>query len=455
MKRERIQNIRGGEPGVGAVVYWMQRDQRVSDNWALIHALTLGQELKKPVVVVFSLVSSFADACWRQYSFMLDGLRQVHSILNRKHIPFLILTGQPPDTVPSICRQLNASYLVTDFNPLRPQRQWVKLVCERIEIPFDQVDAHNIVPCRQASNKQEFAARTFRPKIRAKLWEYMDDFPERLPVNRSMDSLLREPDWNKLRAHLSVDFSVEPLDWIQPGERKGLSRAKSFIKNRLNSYKSARNDPNQSGQSNLSPYLHFGQISAQRVARMVLDSDASQEQKDAFIEELVVRRELSDNFCYYNQLYDSPEGFPDWAKLTLENHKQDARPHTYSRKQLETAKTGDPLWNAAQNEMVVHGKMHGYMRMYWAKKILEWSDSVEKALRWALYLNDKYELDGRDPNGYVGCAWSIGGVHDRAWPRRSVYGKIRYMSYNGARKKFDVNKYIEQYAAKSSQRRLQ
>ena len=162
------------------------------------------------------------------------------------------------------------------------------------------------------------------------------------------------------------------------------------------------------------------------------------------LEELVVRRELSDNFCYYNDRYDSVEGFPDCAIQTLRNHREDRRPYAYSLSQLEGAGTHDELWNAAQMEMVKKGKMHGYMRMYWAKKILEWTGSPEEAFEIALYLNNRYELDGRDPNGYAGCAWSIGGVHDRAWFERPLFGKIRYMSYNGCKSKFNVNDYIRQ-----------
>ena len=210
----------------------------------------------------------------------------------------------------------------------------------------------------------------------------------------------------------------------------------------MDGYSTLRNDPNESGQSNLSPYLHFGQLSAQRVAIEVMKSPASDEDKSAFLEELIVRRELSDNFCFYNPHYDATEGFPNWAKETHRIHSDDKREHTYALKEFEQGKTHDPLWNAAQMELVITGKMHGYMRMYWAKKILEWTSNPEEAMRFSIYLNDKYSLDGRDPNGYAGIAWSIGGVHDRAWGERSVFGKIRYMNYNGCKRKFDVAKYI-------------
>ena len=195
----------------------------------------------------------------------------------------------------------------------------------------------------------------------------------------------------------------------------------------------------------MSPYLHFGQISAQRVALDVKAFQGNKESEAAFLEELIIRRELSDNFCLYNSNYDSFEGFPNWAKETLNKHRKDKRDFIYTKEEFELAATHEYLWNAAQTELVITGKMHGYMRMYWAKKILEWTKSPEEALSIAVYLNDKYELDGRDPNGYVGCAWSIGGVHDRAWTERNVIGKIRYMNLNGAKRKFDVEEYVMKF----------
>jgi deoxyribodipyrimidine photo-lyase len=217
---------------------------------------------------------------------------------------------------------------------------------------------------------------------------------------------------------------------------------KNFLDKKIYTYDRYSNDPAKDTLSNLSPYLHFGQISAQRVALEVLKSGASQDNKDAFLEELIIRRELSDNYCFYNNNYDSFEGFPNWAKDTLNVHRIDPREYIYKAEELEEARTHDKLWNAAQLEMTLTGKMHGYMRMYWAKKILEWTESPEEAQDIAVYLNNKYELDGRDPNGYVGIAWSIGGLHDRAWKERPIFGKVRYMSNKGAKSKFDVNSYI-------------
>lgn len=234
---------------------------------------------------------------------------------------------------------------------------------------------------------------------------------------------------------------------MEPGESAGARTLGLFIKNRLSSYADDRNDPLEEGQSDLSPYLHFGQVSAQKVAlgvrRHAWDTPSGQ----TFLEELIVRRELSDNYCLYNPRYDSFEGFPAWAQKGLNAHRQDKRPFLYKRTEFENAATHDPLWNAAQTEMVKRGKMHGYLRMYWAKKILEWSATPEEAQSTAIHLNDRYELDGRDPNGYAGIAWSVGGVHDRPWFNRPVIGPIRWMTANGCKSKFDTEGYIRRIAS--------
>jgi deoxyribodipyrimidine photo-lyase len=253
-------------------------------------------------------------------------------------------------------------------------------------------------------------------------------------------------DWESVYNSLKVDDKVKPVNWLKPGEGAAHKALKKFIDSKLDIYDDLRNDPNADALSNLSPYLHFGQISAQRVA-LIVSSLANHPSAESFLEELIVRRELSDNFCYRTPDYDSFKGFPDWAKKTLNEHRKDEREFVYSLKEFERAETHEDLWNAAQKEMVNRGKMHGYMRMYWAKKILEWSSSPEEALKIAIHLNDKYELDGRDPNGYTGCAWAIGGLHDRAWAERPVYGKIRYMNRNGAKRKFDIDKYISTHSS--------
>lgn len=440
----RIRQLKKGTPGQGPVVYWMSRDQRSRDNWALFFAMQLADEYGKDLMVVFTLSHSFPGANQRHYSFMLKGLREVEENLKKINIPFLILPGNPVEILKKLNLEIQISYLVTDFDPLKIKLSWKKEVCNSINIPVFEVDAHNIVPCLQASNKQEFGAYTIRPKIHRLLNEYLIEFPE---MKSRKPSAIQSGgnNWKELAHLLPYDRSVPEADWILPGESEAFKKMEDFISNRLFSYKDERNDPNLDAVSDLSPYLHFGHISAQRVAFEILKRLSRNENSDAFLEELIVRRELSDNYCYFNPDYDNLKGIPAWASKTLYEHRNDEREYIYDIFTFEQAKTHDPLWNAAQNQMLVTGKMHGYMRMYWAKKILEWTRTPEEAFQIAVYLNDKYELDGRDPNGYTGCAWSIGGVHDRAWNERNIFGKIRYMNYNGCRKKFDVNQYIRRW----------
>ena len=443
MNQERVRILKEGKKKDGPVVYWMSRDQRVNDNWALLFSQEMALRHESPLAVVFCLVPRFLGATKRQYGFMLQGLKEVERDLAQMSIPFYLLTGSPQEEIPKFVTKYGVGALVTDFDPLRIKKGWKEGVANKIEAPLYEVDAHNIVPCWIASPKQEYGAHTFRPKIKRALPEFLQDFPAPQKHPISQQEKIAETDWNSIMKTTQVDHSVLEVDWIKPGEKAAQQALREFVENKLALYDELRNDPSKDGQSNLSPYLHFGHISAQRVALEVRKSGINMRAQEAFLEELIVRRELSDNFCFYNSNYDSFDGFPDWAKRTLNEHRSDRRDYIYSLEQFEKAQTHDDLWNAAQKEMVHTGKMHGYMRMYWAKKILEWTESPEKALEIDIYLNDRYELDGRDPNGYVGIAWSIGGVHDRAWMDRKILGKIRYMSYNGCKSKFSVEDYIE------------
>jgi len=443
----RIRVLKEAPAGRGPVVYWMSRDQRARDNWALLHAQDIAIRQKAPLLVVFCLAPEFLGATLRQYDFMLVGLREVEGSLAKKAIPLVLLTGDPGLEVPAFVRKVSASALVADFSPLRIKRAWDDDIAKKITIPFQQVDAHNIVPCWAASQKLEYAAYTLRPKIRRLLEAFLVGSPSLRRHPYAMKLRSRKNGWERSAKTLSADRSVPTVKWLSPGERAAMRSLRKFIRERIEDYAAGRNDPNRSAQSDLSPYLHFGQLSAQRCALEVMESNAPHISKQAFLEELIVRRELADNFCHYNAAYDSFDGFPSWARETLNKHRKDIREYRYGLNALENAETHDELWNAAQKEMLFRGKMHGYMRMYWAKKILEWSVSPEEALAATIYLNDRYELDGRDPNGYAGIAWSIGGVHDRAWPERPIFGKIRYMSYHGCKSKFDVDEYVSRIEA--------
>jgi deoxyribodipyrimidine photo-lyase len=419
----------------------MSRDQRVYDNWALAHAIESAENEDQSVIVAFTLAVDFLGATWRQYDFMFKGLKKVEEQLARLNIPFYLVMGNPEETIPAFIQQHRVSRLVMDFDPLKIKREWKKKVLEQVEIPVDEVDAHNIVPCWVASDKQEFGAYTIRNKISRLLPEFLDDFPPLVKQHGTFHT--HRINWEVAAITVQTDHDIRPVDWLTPGENAASVMFGNFIEQKLARYAGCRNNPNESCTSLLSPYLHFGHISAQRMAIEITRNIPRDENTDAFLEELIIRRELSDNFCYYNPHYDKAEGFPEWARKTLREHRTDKREFIYSSEEFERYLTHDGLWNAAQKQLVLKGTMHGYMRMYWAKKILEWTKNEEDALRIAIFLNDKYQLDGRDPNGYAGCSWSIGGTHDRAWGEREVFGKIRYMNRNGCERKFDVEGYIE------------
>ncbi len=437
MNLQHVRTIKEGPEIPGPVIYWMSRDQRAKDNWALLYAQERAMERKSPLAVVFCLVPDFLGASIRQYGFMLKGLEEVEKYLDEKAIPFFRLAGTPELEIPKFIVQNRNGLLVTDFDPLRIKREWKQAVANKIEIPVHEVDAHNIVPGWIASGKREFGAYTLRPKIHKAIPEFLEEFPklQKHPFPWPNQS---RPEWKNIK----LSHVVPEVDWLKPGEKAGRKMLNLFLDSKLAHYEGRHNDPTKDGESHLSPYLHFGQISAQRVALDVTNAPLPMAAKEAFLEQLIVRRELADNFCFYNPDYDRFEGFPEWARQTLNAHRKDKREFLYSQEEFEFARTQDELWNAAQIQMVRTGKMHNYLRMYWAKKILEWTASPQEALRLAIYLNDKYELDGRDPNGYTGIAWSIGGVHDRPWPERKVFGKIRFMSYNGCKSKFDIDAYI-------------
>lgn len=438
---DRIRSIHPGSAPAGPVLYWMHREFRARNNWPLVHAREEALRRQAPLAVVFCLAPSFLGATLRQYDFLLTGLEETARLLRAARIPLIMRSGEPPEEMAQLCAQLRPTLVVTDFDPLRIKGQWLDLFLERFPCPVHEVDGRNIVPAWIASDHREFMARTFRPRLHRHLPEFLDPFPQLDPHPFPWTAPVASLDFPALRARLRVDERVAPVAEVMPGETCAQATLDRFIDQRLAHYH-RRNDPNAGVNSGLSPYLHFGMISSQAIVLGLRRQGLHGDQVDGFVEELVVRRELADNFCLYTPDYDRMSGFPEWARATLKRHRRDPRAWVYSQDQFDGALTHDPLWNAAQRQLVTSGVIHGYLRMYWAKKILEWTEEPAEALRIAIYLNDRYALDGRESNGYAGIAWSIGGVHDRGWSERPVFGTIRFMNEAGCRRKFDVNRYI-------------
>jgi len=423
----------------------MSRDQRATDNWALLYAQQTALRLHAPLIAAFCVADAFLGATRRHYGFMLRGLEETRRTLLPLRIPLLMLRGDPPEQIARLAAEIAAGFVVCDFDPLRIKLQWKAAFCRGTGLPVMEVDAHNIVPARAVSQKQEYGAYTLRPKLSRLLPSFLTEFPPLVPHPYPVRACPRSPRPEELIRTLPLDSSVDEVAGVQPGPTAARVQLTNFLEAQLEHYAGESNNPNSECRSNLSPYLHFGQIAAQRAALEVKSRKAPSPATEAFLEQLIVRRELADNFCLWNDRYDSLDGIPPWARQTLRAHAADPREYVYSVRQLEQGRTHDPLWNAAQREMALTGRMHGYLRMYWAKKILEWSPSPAAAFKAAILLNDRYELDGRDPNGYAGVAWAIGGVHDRAWSERQVFGKIRYMNFAGCRRKFDTAAYIRRW----------
>ncbi|WP_448874305.1 deoxyribodipyrimidine photo-lyase [Desulfobulbus propionicus] len=441
----RIRCYNGTAVHRGPVLYWMHREFRAQDNWGLIHARDQALRLQVPLAVVFCLVPAFLGATLRQFDFLLKGLEGSVPALDQANIALILRSGDPSQEMMRCCHEVQPSLVVTDFDPLRIKRQWLQALLRDQAVPVHEVDSRNIVPAWIASPRREYMARTIRPKIHRMLPEMLGPFPK-LPAHpHPWPAPPPSLSFADLRTALRVDTSVAPVKGLRPGEAGAREVLDTFLRQRLPRY-DQRNDPNKGVCSGLSPYLHFGMIAAQSVVLELTHQGLRGDNVDSFIEELVVRRELSDNFCLYTADYDRIDGFPDWALRTLEQHRNDPRPYLYDQEGFDRAQTHDPLWNAAQRQLVDSGTIHGYMRMYWAKKILEWSPDAAEALRIAIFLNDRYALDGRETNGYTGIAWSIGGVHDRGWSERPIFGTIRYMNESGARRKFDVHRYIRTWS---------
>mgnify|MGYP006292259755 CR=1 FL=1 len=418
------------------IVYWMQQSQRAEYNHALEYAIFLSNKYKKPLIVFFCLTTNFLDANIRHYKFMIEGLKEVKKNLEDRGIRFVFKEISPEKGAIDISK--DASIMVVDRGYLKIQRNWRKHVSDEIKCPLIQIEGDVVVPIEDASEKEEYSARTIRNKIQKKLGKYL------VPIKKQnyTNGYIEDFDSNNLNEinFDGVDKSVKPSADFTGGTINAKKHLNIFIKEKLDSFLDKRNDPSLDFVSDMSPYLHFGQISPVYIANKINSSNSPG--KESYLEELIIRRELSMNFVFYNKNYDSIKGISDWAKNTLKKHKKDKREYIYSLEEIENYETHDPYWNAAQKEMVKTGKMHGYMRMYWGKKIIEWTKNPKDAFHIAIYLNNKYELDGRDPNGYTGVAWCFG-KHDRAWKERSIFGKVRYMNDKGLKRKFDIEKYVK------------
>lgn len=423
------------------VLYWMQTSQRVYYNHALTYSINLANILNLPLLVFFGLPENFPEASFRHYYFMLQGLAETSEELKRRKIKLVVWITDPITGVESLSQ--NAAAVVTDFGYLKIYETWRILAEKLIRKRFIAVESDVIVPVEAASVKEEYSAATFRPGMMKLINLYLNPVRE-LKINHSSLEFkitgidLSSPE--KVLDKMNIDRSVEPVKRINGGTSSAIKHLNTFIKKKIHEYPDKRNNPSLDFSSHLSPYLHFGQISPVYIAKRILDTDSPG--RDVFLEELIIRRELGINFVFYNRNYDNMNCLPGWALSTLLKHEKDPREIIYTKLELERAMTGDPYWNAAQNELVRTGVIHNYMRMYWGKKIIQWTEGPDDAFEYMIYLNNKYALDGGDPNSYAGIAWCLG-KHDRPWKERPVFGTVRYMNDKGLLRKFDMGLYLK------------
>ena len=439
IEKERIHYLSEAEIGRGdRIIYWMQRSQRAEENHALEYAVAEANRLSLPLVVHFCIDPAYPAAPDRAYRFMLEGLNETAERLKARKILFLPTIGDPIRNIPQGAE--DAALVICDRGYLRHERRWRQEIAERLTCPLIEVETETVVPVRAASLKEEWSAATLRKKITPQIPEYLHTIDEGVLKKNALK--IDTPEFSIVDTDAVLkkigSYEQENLLAARGGRGEAIKRLQTFTDGSIQFYTTQRNDPGKEVTSGLSPYLHFGQISPVEVARAVSGKPGS----SAFLEELIVRRELAINFVWYNPRYDVFDGLPDWPKKTLQKHAGDEREYLYTDDELRRAETHDPYWNAAQKEMLLCGRMHNYMRMYWGKKILEWSETPESGYSRAILLNDAYELDGRDPNGYTGVAWCFG-KHDRPWKERPIFGMVRYMNANGLKRKGDIQGYQE------------
>ncbi len=443
-RRTRALNDRSPQSDANFVLYWMQHSQRADGNPALERAAYWANTCNLPLLVLFVVDPHYPDANLRHYVFMLEGLRETMAAIEARGAAFSLRLGQPSEVAAKMSRE--AAVVVTDRGYLRHLVEWRAELARESRCLVEMVEGDAIVPVEDATTKQETAARTFRPRVNRAV-PMFHNRPQTVPIKHNAKDLGSREDQtlNDVAAFaesLGCDMSVTPAGHIRGGLKAARERLSSFLKDDLPSYGDGRADIVHRHVSVMSPYLHFGQISPLEIYHAVTDAKAKEASQASYIEEMLVRRELAINFVHHEPNYDRYSAMPGWARDTLEAHKSDPREHTFTRKELEAGQTHDPYWNAAMREMRQTGYLHNSLRMYWGKRLIAYTNAPKTAYDTALYLNNKYFLDGRDANSYANVGWLFG-LHDRGWPEREVFGKVRTMTASGLKRKFDIDAYVE------------
>lgn len=447
--QSRIQPLNEEQPQKDSsyILYWMQQSQRAEWNPTLEYAIQRANELQLPLVVGFGLMDDYPEAHARHYHFMLEGLTEVQRALRKRGVLMVVRRGHPTEVALELAK--DAAVVVCDRGYLRHQKEWRHRVAQQAKRQVIQVEGDVVVPVEVVSDKAEYAARTIRPKIHRHLNDYLEEFPTSRLKRKSLELKLPSfeiDDVDEAIRKLKLDSNVTPVQQHRGGTSQAKKRLQKFFRQHFSGYDSQRSRPESGYVSYMGMYLHFGQISSVYVALQARQAEGiPNADRESFLEELIVRRELAMNFVHFTPNYDSYECLPEWARATLAKHAKDKRDPVYSATDLERSRTQDDYWNASMTSMRLTGYLHNALRMYWAKKILEWSQTPEEAFRTTLTLNNKYFLDGRDANSYTNVAWAFG-LHDRPWKERAIFGTVRYMAASGLERKCDIDEFVSQVA---------
>lgn len=446
-KRVTVRRAGGPDPGGKCIVYWMQRAERGLDNSALDTAVALGNALGLPIVTYFAGIGNFPHANLRHYVFLNQGLVDVGEDCAARGVGF-VLRNAPREDHLRFFADVHAAMVIGDENPMREPERWRQRIAEQLAIPFWTVDADVMVPSKLLE-KAQFSGAVIRPRLKRMMPDFIRPFTN--PVadktwEAPKDLQADDPCEDMTRGWEQFDRSVGPVEAWRGGRKAAWARLEMFVDSKLSHYADDRLHPERDSTSRLSPYLHFGHIGPLTIVNALnaaVERDSSlAPARDSYFDEVITWRELSVNFCRYQPDYDNVKCADNWAAETIAKHDLDRRAVLYTLEQMEGAQTHEELWNAAQTQMIRHGWMPNYLRMYWGKKIVEWTPDAPTAMHWMIHLNDKYFLDGRDPNGYASIAWAVLGKFDRPWPERKIFGKRRYMTQASAMKKFDAKSYI-------------
>jgi deoxyribodipyrimidine photo-lyase len=453
VEAERIQKLNSApeRPDREYVLYWSQMNRRVDANHALLFATELANAHKLPVLFYEGLTCTYEYANDRLHTFLLQAVPETARRLKKAGIGYVFYLRRTRESRNDVLYDLahRAAAVVTDDFPTFITRYHNARVPEKLDVACYVVDSSCVVPMSQIKQRQ-YGAYTIRPKITSLLARYLTP-PDELHAKRRFHGCI--PDYHvevtqmnipDLVASCDIDHSVPPSLSFYGGRVAAEKLLDFFLHNNLRRYASGRNEPSEHATSHMSPYLHFGQISSLEIA--LAAKDYARQHKliaEEYLEELIVRRELAFNYTRFVEDPGSLRNLPDWCRQNMKKHARDRRDPSYTRQQLERAETYDDLWNATQKEMILRGKIHGYYRMYWGKKIIEWTRDYQEAANLMIDIHGRYALDGRDPNTYTNILWCFG-LHDRAWPERPVFGKMRYMSYEGMKRKTNVPAYIDE-----------